>query len=327
MKNKNNNNTGVNEVRNVENDNIAEFLTECIKLKPKSLILPDLIWKFAVRNVIRGENILFRGMSGSAKTLTAHCLVEALKRPFFSIPLGSTQDPRASLIGNTNFNKEKGTYFSESYFVQAIQTPNAMILLDELSRAHPEAWNILMPVLDQTQRFMRLEEKENSPTIKVAQGVSFVATANVGSEYTSTRVLDRALNDRFTIVDIPSLSTDDEYELLKMKFPKVNDELLKNVANICSQTRKEVNTENSVIQNCLSTRTAVKIASLLNDGFTLTETAEVAIYPFFSNSGGADSERTYVKQLIQKYIGEKSDKPLFDEKEVKADENSNDDDN
>lgn len=319
------NKTNVNEINNVENDNIVELLSDCIKLKPKSLILPDLIWKFAVRNVVRGENILFRGMSGSAKTLTAHCLVEALKRPFFSIPLGSTQDPRASLIGNTNFNKEKGTYFSESYFVQAIQTPNAMILLDELSRAHPEAWNILMPVLDQTQRFLRLEEKENSPTIKVAQGVSFIATANVGSEYTSTRVLDRALNDRFTIVDIPSLSADDELELLMMKFPKVEKSMLKNVAEICSQTRKEVNTENSVIQNCLSTRTAVKIASLLNDGFSLTEAAEVSIYPFFSNAGGADSERTYIKQLIQKFIGETPGKDLFDRKEMKDDSNTDDD--
>ena len=67
-------------------------------------------------------------------------------------------DNVATLIGNVHFDKAKGTYFSESLFVKAIQTPNAVILLDELSRAHPDAWNILMTVLDQGQRYLRLDE-------------------------------------------------------------------------------------------------------------------------------------------------------------------------
>ena len=49
------------------------------------------------------------------------------------------RDSRATLIGNVHFDKKKGTYFSESVFVKAIQTPNAVILLDELSRTHPLA--------------------------------------------------------------------------------------------------------------------------------------------------------------------------------------------
>jgi hypothetical protein len=44
------------------------------------------------------------------------------------------------------------------------------------------------------------------------------------------------------------------------------------------------------------------MAGLIYDGFTLTEAAEVCIYPFFSDAGGADSERTYMRQLVQKYI-------------------------
>jgi MoxR-like ATPase len=95
------------------------------------------------------------------------------------------------------FDQKKGTYFSESSFVQAIKTPNAVILLDELSRAHPDAWNILMTVLDQGQRYLRLDEAEGSPIVKVAEGVTFIATANIGNEYTSTRVIDRAILDRF----------------------------------------------------------------------------------------------------------------------------------
>jgi hypothetical protein len=51
----------------------------------------------------------------------------------------------------------------------------------------------------------------------------------------------------------------------------------------------------------------VRVCELLADGFTLAEAAEVAIIPFFDASGGSDSERTFVKQIIQKHIatGEK----------------------
>lgn len=286
-----------------ETKNVSDFVKTCYSLKPKTLFLNELIWKFAVRNVLRGENILLVGQSGSAKTTTARAIIEALHRPFFNIPLGSTQDPRSSLVGNTHYDKKKGTFFSESYFVKAIKTPNAVILLDELSRAHPEAWNLLMPVLDSTQRFLRIdEEKDNSQsTINLAPGVSFISTANIGTEYTATRVLDRALVDRFTIVEIPSLSKTEEAELLTQRFPQVDNKTLEAIAEICSTTRMELKTETSILQNCLSTRSAIKIASLINDGFDLTEAAEVAIFPFFSADGGATSERTYIKQLVQKF--------------------------
>ena len=123
------------------------------------------------------------------------------------------------MIGNVHFDKGKGTYFSESLFVKAIQTENAVILLDELSRAHPDAWNILMTVLDEGQRYLRLDEADGQATIKVANGVTFVATANIGNEYTSTRVMDKALMDRFIIVEMDVLTSEEEHGLLNYMFP------------------------------------------------------------------------------------------------------------
>ena len=106
----------------------------------------DLKWKYLVRSAVRGKNIMMTGAAGCGKTMAAKSLVNALDRPEFYFNLGATQDPRSTLIGNTHFNKSDGTYFSESTFVKAIQTENAVILLDELSRAHPDAWNIHMTV-------------------------------------------------------------------------------------------------------------------------------------------------------------------------------------
>jgi MoxR-like ATPase len=290
-------------------DEIKRIIHEdSIKLKPRELVIKDLKWKYLVRSAVRGKNIMMTGPSGCGKTMAAKHLVKQLQRPDFYFNLGSTQDPRATLIGNTGFKKETGTIFSESAFVKAIKTENAIILLDELSRAHPDAWNILMTVLDEGQRYLRLDEAEGSPIVKVAKGVTFIATANIGNEYTATRVMDRAILDRFVNIEMDVLNAEEEEGLLKLMFPNVEESLLKAVAEISSHTRDVSRSEVGKLSNMVSTRVSVETAGLLYDGFDLMEAAEVAILPFFSQDGGMESERTYVKQLIQKYI------PTTDEK-------------
>lgn len=167
---------------------VVDFIQQSYGLKPKGLVMNSLKWKYLIRSAVRGKNIMMTGPAGCGKTLAAKSLINGLDRPNFYFNLGATQDPRATLIGNVHFDKSKGTYFSESLFVKAIQTPNAVILMDELTRAHPDAWNILMTVLDQGQRYLRLDEADGQATIKVAEGVCFVATANIGNEYTATRL-------------------------------------------------------------------------------------------------------------------------------------------
>ena len=88
------------------------------------------------------------------------------------------------------------------------------------------------------------------------------------------------------------------------------------VANIANTTRIESSSETGKIDSAISTRTSVEMAGLLFDGFGLDEAAQVSVYPQFSNDGGVDSERTYVKQLVQKYINDGSDEDLFNEDEL-----------
>jgi len=295
---------------------VLGFIHNSYSLKPQGLMMTELKWKYLVRSAVRGKNIMMTGPAGCGKTMAAKALVNSLDRPDYYFNLGATQDPRGTLIGNTHFEDGKGTYFSESLFVKAIQTPNAVILLDELSRAHPDAWNILMTVLDYGQRYLRLDEQDTQATIKVADGVTFIATANIGNEYTSTRVMDKALMDRFTIVEMDVLNESEETELLNYMFPHVDSVLLGNVAKIATLTRSEANTDTARITSGISTRTTVELCGLLYDGFSLEEASEVSIYPQYDATGGVDSERTFVKQIVQKFCDDGSSDDLFNEDEM-----------
>jgi MoxR-like ATPase len=310
----NTDNGGVQFEDNTDHTVIKDFIHKgSVQLKPQELVITELKWKYLIRSAVRAKNIMMTGPAGCGKTMAAKALVSSLDRPDFYFNLGATQDPRATLIGNTMFDKNKGTYFSESSFVQAIKTPNAVILLDELSRAHPDAWNILMTVLDQGQRYLRLDEAEGSPIVKVAGGVTFIATANIGNEYTSTRVIDRAILDRFVTIEMDVLTDDQEFGLLKYMFPEVNEDDLKAVAEIAHHTRTQAMSDSGKVTSMVSTRASVEMAGLLYDGFNLFESAEISIFPFFSQDGGVDSERTYIKQLVQKYVKDENGEPLFNE--------------
>ena len=295
---------------------VLSFIHGSYSLKPQGLMMSELKWKYLIRSAVRGKNIMMTGPAGCGKTMAAKSVVNSLDRPDYYFNLGATQDPRGTLIGNTHFESSKGTYFSESLFVKAIQTPDAVILLDELSRAHPDAWNILMTVLDYGQRYLRLDESDGQATIKVADGVTFIATANIGNEYTSTRVMDKALMDRFTIVEMDVLSENDENELLTYMFPNVDSTVLGNVSKIANLTRVESKSDTARVGNGISTRTTVELSGLLYDGFSLQEASEVSIYPQYDDAGGVDSERTFVKQIVQKFCDDGTTDDLFNEEEV-----------
>ena len=299
-----------------EHAELMNMIHTSYDLKPKGLKMNELKWKYLMRSGMRGKNIMMTGPAGCGKTMAAKALVNALDRPDFYFNLGATQDPRATLIGNTHFSKEQGTYFSEALFVKAIQTPNAVILLDELSRAHPDAWNILMTVLDAGQRYLRLDEASGQATINVADGVTFIATANIGNEYTSTRVMDKALMDRFTIIEMDLLTKEEETDLLKYMFPWVATTGLESIAGITEMTRKECNNEESRLSAPVSTRTSVEMASLLFDGFTIDEAAQITVYPQYSADGGVDSERTFVKQIVQKFCDDGTEEDLFNTDDI-----------
>ena len=134
--------------------------------------------------------------------------------------------------------------------------------------------------------------------------------------------MDKALLERFTIVETDVLNDEEEYGLLTYMFLHVEPDLLKSVSEVANSTRVESRNDSGRVSSGISTRTSVEMAGLLYDGFGLDEAAEVTVYPQFSEDGGMESERTYIKQLVQKFISDGSSDDLFNEDEI---ENANGD--
>ena len=304
-----------------ETEKIREYIKNSKRLKPRDLIIKELDWKYLVRCGVRGQNIMITGFQGCGKTKCAHALKAALKRPFDYFNLGSSQDPRSMLIGNTH-SKDGSTVFVPSRFAKMIQVPYAVILLDEVSRAHPEAWNILISVIDPTLRFLSLDESEDCKVIRVAEGVTFISTANIGGQFTSTRVMDVAFTDRWIEFEMPLLTKEQEEELLMLEYPDLNTDVISAIAETADYTRKEIVKEDGALSAIITTRMSQNWAGLVQDGFTFREAAKVTVYPRFAKDGGVESERTKVKQAIQKWndmadtgispLGTEDDENLFD---------------
>ena len=300
--------------------NFETQLKQCISAKPKDLIISDLKWKYLCRAVLRGKNIMIIGPSGCAKTMAAQYVATILSRPFEKFNIGSTQDARATLIGNTTYNKKVGTVFHPSAFVKAITTPNTVVLLDEYTRGSHDAWNILMTVTDPTQRCLRLDEHEGSQVINVAEGVCFIATANIGNEYTATKVLDKASARRFPIkLEMLPMTPEELKKLFGIKFDlrtAKQESLMNTLGNVYADLIEQTKLEDASISSIIPPANMMEMAELVMDNFNLEEIAEASIYPEYGDEGGADSERAFVKAILQKYFPKNVKSPVVDPRKV-----------
>jgi MoxR-like ATPase len=284
---------------------------------PPNLIISPLKWKYLLRSVIRGKNIMVIGHTGTAKTYAVKCVAETLGRELFVINAGSSQDARATLLGNTTYKKEEGTIFYKSSFIRAITTPGTIILLDEFSRGSHDFHNILISCIDPIQKYVRLDEEKDSSKIFVAEGVCFVATTNIGNSYTATKVLDRAILRRFPIkLEMPALTGIQLEHLFGILFrgrTTKEESVMKTLAAISDDLIAQCNMEDPKISTFISAASIIEMAELIMDGFDLQEIAEAAIYPEYPDDGGAgESERVYVKGIIQKHFPSNAKSPIND---------------
>ena len=68
--------------------------------------------------------------------------------------------------------------------------------------------------------------------------------------------------------------------------------------------------------NEIGEEATVRSSSWSYEAFSRKDAAGITIYPQYDNSGGADSERTFVKQIVQKFVSDGSEDELFSDEEM-----------
>jgi nitric oxide reductase NorQ protein len=144
----------------------------------------------------KGEpvNVKVLGPAGVGKTSLGWEFAAANKRPCFEVHWGMYQEP-GEVWGKDRLSMEKGTYYEQARYVDALETPNCVVILDEPNRCHPEVLNTNFALWDWRRAAWVPDLRR---MVRVAPGVVFFACMNEGGEYIGTNPMDKAIRERFT---------------------------------------------------------------------------------------------------------------------------------
>jgi hypothetical protein len=256
------------------------------------------VWEQISHVIGTGGNALLIGPSGVGKTELCNRAAAAAGRTIQVFHCGAMSEARSALIGNTHFDKARGTWFAESPFVRAVTRPDTVIVLDEISRAVREAFNIFLSLLA-GDRSLHLDESEDAPVIHRAPGVSFLATANVGIEYTGADQIDWALQSRFSsIIRLAYPPNSAELLLLTERYPGLDHKSAKWLIGLATRQRELAGDGEFV--STISTRDLLGAGEQIRDGISFENAVEHCIVNRFSAEGGEASEQAKLLQIVQK---------------------------
>jgi MoxR-like ATPase len=248
-------------------------------------------------------NVGVRGPKGTGKTSLAEWFSAKTGRPLCIVDVPTLREPK-DLFGYKDVQRAPdGTLTIRhvpSAFLQAVETPRAVILLDEATRVHASILNTLLPLLDH-RRAVWLDELGR--TVRVAEGVIFFLTANIGIEYTGTWQWDAALEDRLQYqIEVSYLPKLEEVEVLVNK-TGVERVIAERLAEVAEVVRRRVNDQSDPLPHAISTRQLIATARLCKVGVEPSDAMEFTVVPTYSAEGGEASPRANVLAIIQGKLG------------------------
>jgi nitric oxide reductase NorQ protein len=250
-------------------------------------------WNILLRNIMKHKNTMLVGPTGTGKTDVIIRICKALNIPCRIYDMGAMMDPLTDLLGSHRL--ENGTSkFDYAKFVQDVQEPG-VILLDELSRAPQMTNNILFPCLDDRRTLpVEIADSKGLRSVPVHPECTFIATANIGSEYSGTNELDAALENRFMTIQVDYLPKSIESQVISIRTGCDERSAMK-IVGVANAIRERY--LDGSLSKTISTRETLACGELIVDGFSLLEAVNFSLCEKFPKYG-ENSEYDTVKKIV-----------------------------
>lgn len=253
-------------------------------------------WYLLIRNILTKTATMLTGPSGCGKTELVSLVANKLGMEVCVYNMGTMIDPISGLLGVHRL-VQGGSVFDYAKFTQDIQKP-CIILLDELSRAPLSCNNILLPCLDSRRELpVDIAGGNGQRNIKVHPDCVFIATANIGAEYTGTSQMDRALVDRFFMAEIEYMDTDNETKVLSKRCSIEESD-----AKFIVETARTVRNlfAKGEVSCTLSTRETLGAGRMVADGWSVLEAMERNFLPYFEGTK-TEGERSVIYKTFLRH--------------------------
>lgn len=250
-------------------------------------------WNLLVRNIRKKVPTMLIGPTGTGKTDIIIRICKELGIECNIYDMGAMQDPLTDMLGSHRL-ENGSSKFDYAKFVYDVQKPG-VILLDELSRAPFMTNNILFPCLDGRRTLpIEIADSNSDREVKVHPDCVFIATANIGAEYSGTSDIDIALQNRFMTVQVDYLPYEIEARILNVR-TGIDIETAEKIAMVAGTIRSRYLLDE--LTKTISTRETISCAELVVDGFTLSDAVDFVFCEKFSKTQD-NNENELVKKLI-----------------------------
>lgn len=213
------------------------------------------ILEMSMAALLQGSNLLLSGAKATGKNILAENLAWIFGRPFYNISFNVNTDS-STLIGTDTFRNNQVELRKGSVYRCAEE--GGFGIFDEINMAKNDAASVLHATLDHR----RMIDVPGYERIDLHPATRFIGTMNYG--YAGTRELNEALVSRFLVIDMPALTKENLYRIIRHDYPEIKEEALDAFGGLFLDLQEkadnsEISTKCMDLRGLLSALGAVKI--------------------------------------------------------------------